>query len=301
MALPKTLEVVERDHLAYDINVAQWRDKDKPHGISGLFRLKNESEFMRWAIESHMEWLDEAVLVVQDSEDATIEIAHELTDIYGERIKVWHYPFEVTQYATPRHFSVPTNSVEHFVHLTNWGLSKCNYSWIAKIEGDVIAMPTFQVIRDIIDLDPDTPKYYGRVGFNIAGQEMDQFSYTNPRNAGWDEAVFPNDPKFHCIRDDKWESLNMRDYRHLLHNMGWSFIHVKRCKQGAVIGSERWEGLTEDNIRASIAGYNMTSPHPGPDDPVSDELLDWIINNAITRSRTHVGDFRSRGKSGGSA
>lgn len=284
MKLPNTIEVIEREYSEFDISVSEWRNKEKPHGISGMFRLKNEAEFMEWAIKSHMPWLDEAVLIVQESEDATVEIAYQLQNVYGEKIKIFEYPFNVTQIASKDHFDKPTNSVYHFVHLTNYGLSKCSYSHIAKIEGDVIAMPTFQHIRDLVDLNPEARRYYGRVGFNIAGEEMTHFSYTNPRNAGWDEAVFNNDPFFHCIRYDKWESINMQDFRHIpgiMENPGWSFIHTKRCKKNANQGTERWEPLDKDVIIKALENYGKSSPYPGNDNFADDSLFDWITNNAL--------------------
>jgi hypothetical protein len=71
----------------YEIDWDNWRDKPKPFGFSGCFRLRNESQFMETAILSHLPWLHEAVLVVQPSEDDTIEKAYRMANDH-ERIEV---------------------------------------------------------------------------------------------------------------------------------------------------------------------------------------------------------------------
>ena len=72
----------------------------KPFGFSGCFRLRNEAQFMKVAIQSHMAWLDEAVLVVQPSTDNTY---HTALDMAREdpRIKVYTYPFVPDWIDTP--------------------------------------------------------------------------------------------------------------------------------------------------------------------------------------------------------
>ena len=279
--------VAEREHNKFDISLNHWR-RPKPHGLSGCFRLKNEEEFMVRAVESHLPWLDEAVLMLQDSEDRTLEVAHELKNRWGDKIRIEHYPFVVHPSNTPGHFSLPENSVYTMMHLTNWAIYKCNYSWIAKIEGDVIALSTFSKIRDAVDKEPDAVRHYGRIGLNIAGEHYDQISYTNPRNAGWDESVFNNDPFWYCVRYGKWQSINMKEHRDKLINKGFSFLHTKRCKEGLsdpyscfqagrLPEIEKWVPFDRDHTREALKVHNAVRPHPGPDDFCPDVLFEATI------------------------
>ena len=259
----------------FDISIEKWRET-KPHGISGLFRLRNEAQFMMRAVMSHLPYLDEAVLIVQPSDDDTMAIAHDLA-AKSNKVRVLWYPFKVHPIASDGHFNVPENSVHTMMHMTNWGISQCKFSWVAKIEGDVICLPTFVHIRKAVDKEPNAHRYYGRVGLNLAGEHGEKFSSTNPRNAGWDEAVFNNHPMFYCHRADKWETINLHDHPDKLVNFGWSFLHVKRCKRGAKQGIETWMPLLEGHVQMALRQYNYEKKYPGRDDPlgIPELYLDW--------------------------
>lgn len=270
--LPTVLEEGIPD--SYNLDLEKWKSKEKPHGISAMIRLRNDTEFVSWAIDSHREWCDEFILVTQPSDDNTVELAEALAEQNGDVSHI-HYPY-VVEWVTPRVGEMPNNSIYSPAHMTNWGLNHCNYSWIAKVEGDVIALPTFAMIRDRVDLMPNEQKYYGRVGFNLAGSNYDLFSKTNPRNAGWDEAVFPNHPRFHCIGSQIWETMNMSDYPNLRENMGWSFMHMKRCKAAAKPGSEEWVEFTRSNVEEALKAYAQNrGPYPGPPEPTTEVLFEW--------------------------
>ena len=272
MILTEDVKVFEREHHHYDISIEKWA-VPKPHGISGVFRLRNEEQFMEAAVLSHLPWLDQAVLVVQPSEDRTEEIAYSLRAAHRDKIKIVHYPFPLHPAGSPEQKSAPDNSVYTLMHMTNWGISQCDYSWVAKIEGDVIGLSTFQNIREVVDADPNAIRYYGRVGLNLAGEKADHISFTNPRNAGYDEAVFSNHPTFHCINGGVWESTNIHDNRPLLRCMGWSFLHLKRVKHGRTAGIERWTAFTPENLRRALIEYNAKHPYPGLDSPTGEPCL----------------------------
>lgn len=266
-------KVLEREHAEFDLDKAAWK-ADKPHGISALMRLRNDTEFVEWTIRSHDQWIDEWVLVVQPSEDRTEEVAHRMVDLF-DNVRILYYPF-VVKWLVPEVGEMPDNSIYSPAHMTNWGLYQCKYSWIAKIEGDVIALPTFQHIRDIVDIRPNDKRYYGRVGLNLAGPRYRQISKTNPRNAGWDEGVFPNSPKFHCIGSHIWETINMTDWPQLRQNMGWSFMHMKRCKSKAGKGTEEWVEFTKANVEEALRVYGINKgAYPGPDEPTTEVLYRW--------------------------
>ena len=272
--LTEDIKVFEREYKKFDVSIEKWTAPHS-HGISGLFRLKNEEQFMEAAVLSHLQWLDQAVLVIQPSEDRTEELAYGLRAKHRDKIKIAHYPFPVHWLHAVQHESTAPEDISVFgmVHMTNWGISQCDYSWIAKIEGDVIGLATFENIREAVDAEPDAIRHYGRVGLNLAGEDARQFSFTNPRNAGWDEGVFNNHPRFHCIKADRWETINLHEDRSLLRNMGWSFLHMKRCKKGKTTGIERWTSLTPENLQRALIEYNSQHPYPGLDNPAGEPCL----------------------------
>jgi len=284
--LQNDIKVIEREQSEYDISLDHWK-RSKPHGISGCFRLKDEGEFMVQAVESHLVWLDEAVLVVQKSIDNTIELAHDLARKYPDKVRVYYYPFNVYKIDTFAHYTTPDNSVMTMAHLTNWAMYMCQYSWIAKIEGDVIALTSFDEIRRAVDEKPDILRYYGRIGLNIAGHECNLFSATYPRNAGWDEGVFNNNPYWHCIRNDKWETINFHEHRNNIQNMGFSFLHTQRCKNRVLRvpydGDDIWMPFNREHVERSLKIYSQDHTHPGPDNFCPDVLFEVTILDGYKR------------------
>ena len=274
------------------INYDQWREP-KPFGISGCFRLRNESQFMAAAVRSFLPYLDEAVLCVQPSDDNTAEIAEQLAEQYPDKIRLYYYPYIVDWIDTPEFFEKDPNKPGHLVHMSNYALSKCSYSWICKVEGDVIALPPMQNVIDAVNSDPEGINYYGMIILNLAGSAMDKFSKENPRNGGWDEAVFNNDPdQFHFERINKWEVVTA----HHKTCIGWTGLHMKRCKSGKDVswnGETYWK-LTRRNLTKALNEHDKTHSYPAKDNPHGiDELFDgawqkWLKPPDLKESEAEV-------------
>jgi hypothetical protein len=264
-------KVFERQHSRLDIDMEQWL-APKPFGISGCFRLRNEEEFMTDAVVSFLPYLDEAVLVVQPSEDRTLDVANDLASIYP-KVRIVKYPFVPHPFASPGHFDAPVNSIHHFVYVSNWALSQCRYSWIAKVEGDVIALSSMRDLRKRIENAPKIMRYYGVVILNLAGKDANQISVTNPRNGGWDEAVFNNDPRlWYFVRRGKWETIE-RVHDNVC--VGWAALHMKRCKTKFADGwnNEVWTAFNRESVRAALGNFNSSHSYPALDDPLGAECL----------------------------
>ena len=245
--------------------------KPKPFGISGCFRLRNESEYMEAAVLSHLPYLDEAVLVVQPSDDDTVERAHKLADEHA-KVNVYLYPFMVDWIGTEGFYQKDMNAPGHLVHMSNWALTRCRYSWIAKTEGDVICLSSFQRIVDLVHEFQERMHYYGRYILNIAGKDHDLISLENPRNGGDDEAGFRNHPHYSFTRSGKWEDITAGPRAAI----GWSALHTKRCKRKHWDGwnGETWIPWTRENVRFALEKFNRWRiPYWGQDDPLGAEVL----------------------------
>lgn len=231
---------------AYEIDWHDWQTRQKPIGISGCIRVRNEAQFMEASILSHINYLDEVVIVTQPSDDDTEAIADRLAREFAQ-VKVYHYPFVVDWIDTEGFYKKDPDQPGHLVHMSNWALSKCTYSWISKTEGDVICLSSYQKIVDAVKESPYRPFYYGRYILNIAGENCDKISVDNPTNGGWDEATFNNDPtRFKFVRSQKWEVIPINSPSQ---QMGISMLHMKRCKVGKVgWNNEQYAMLTKENV-----------------------------------------------------
>lgn len=266
--------VLEREFKEFDIDMEHWK-APKPFGFSGCFRVCNDAEFLEESILSHLPYLDEVVIALQPSTDGTEENAYRLADTY-EKVRVVKYPVKPHFIDVPEFHTDPENSIYSFVYLSNWALSLCKYSWIAKTEADVVCLPSFQKVIDIVKANPKEAIYYGRVILNLAGRDRDKFSLQNPRNGGWDECVIPNHPSYFFHRSGKWETIGMGP-KSLC--MGFSALHMKRCKADKADGwnGETYVDLTVENLTKALAAYGGIDPD-GPE--IVEKLIEWVYQSA---------------------
>jgi hypothetical protein len=261
-------KVQEWQFQQYNIDIVNW-ERPHPFGISGCFRVRNDHEFLYEAVTSHLPYLDEAVIALQPSDEKTERVVAELKKF--SKVRVVRYPVAPVFITDPEWESIPENSIRSFVYLSNWALSQCRYSWIARIEADVICLSSFGKIRERVEREPDKDILYGRVILNVAGYDRDQISATVPRNGGWDECVFPNHPAYRFSRKPKYEVLANP---HASECMGWSALHLKRCKWDKIgWNNEEYVPFDHPNVEAALRDFNANNPYPGPDNPLGEPCL----------------------------
>lgn len=169
-------------------------DNDRPLGLSGHMRVKNEALSIRASVESCIECLDELILVVQESIDKTEEIANELALKYKDKIRLYKYLPEVIPPASSAFVkkddvisNTPSSSIHNFAHYYNFGLIKIRYKYYIKIDADQIYIASYlqRVKNAILKADKFTKanrgvlnKILGRafyrfhhVLFNLLGME----------------------------------------------------------------------------------------------------------------------------------
>ena len=256
------------DELTIDFEA--WRRRPKLPGVSACIRVRNESQFMRAAVRSILPLVDEVILCVQPSDDNTREIAMSLENDFRDQVKSYWYPLVPDWIDTPAFYAKDPDAPGHMVHMSNWALSKCTHAWVLKVEGDVIALPSLSGMIERARAAVE-PVYYGIVILNVAGKDMDKVSFENPRNGGWDEAIFPNNPDtVRFVRRSKWE---VADPRCPSECLGWGMLHMKRCKVGK---DEAWNGehyipWDRDLVDEALRRYGA---YPGTDgDPYGHKVL----------------------------
>ena len=270
------MPVKEREYSAVDIDKTMWAGAH-PFGISGCIRVRNDSQFLRAAVLTHLPYMDEIVLAYQPSEDDTESVCESLVNEFPAKVRMVRYPVAPVFIFTPKWESTPVDSVYSFVYLSNWAISQCRYSWIAKFEADVIALSSLSKVVEAIKKEPNRRMYYGRALVNIGGPECDQFSEKIPCTGGFDEAFFPNHPDWHFIKNDKWEAVDqtVAEYRCI----GWGGLHLKRSKArnwGKI--DEPFQPFDSNHFKAVMTDWSKMHSWPGPDNPLGEPFLfenDW--------------------------
>lgn len=130
------------DYAQFQFNPADLT-RPRPFGISAYMRIKNEQQFVRLCIESHLPFYDEIIAVYNDCTDNTESILLDLQRQHPTKIKVFHYLPKVYWVCTPEHKAMnrTTNNVHSAANYSNFAVSKCTYSIATKLDADHLAIP----------------------------------------------------------------------------------------------------------------------------------------------------------------
>lgn len=79
----------------WNISQSAFSSKARKKGISGFARLKNSEIYLEKVIEAHLPYLDEIILVDNNSKDSTWKICQRLQNQYPNKIKIFQYLPEV--------------------------------------------------------------------------------------------------------------------------------------------------------------------------------------------------------------
>ena len=120
--------------------------KERPIGVSGLLRVKNDEDFLSACIDSCIGPLDELIIVCQPSDDRTQQIVETKRRQYPDKIRAYFYrprvlshnlSVEELEYAK----KLPSDSIHLLANYYNYTLSKASYRYAVKIDADQIYFP----------------------------------------------------------------------------------------------------------------------------------------------------------------
>jgi hypothetical protein len=125
----------------YDVRwpwTAQGYDSLKP-GLTCVFRVKNEARNLPWVLPPMLEAVQHVVLVDNQSDDGTPEIAQQVAESAGaaDRFTLASYPFRVSRAGT-EHLTTPPDSVHSLTHFYNWSFSHVRTTYSMKWDGDMV-------------------------------------------------------------------------------------------------------------------------------------------------------------------
>lgn len=127
--------------------------------ISAMLRVKNEQEYLREAVLSIIDLVEEVVIVDNGSTDATPQIIADLSEKYPEKVRSFIYPHQVARYGeeNQRLASTPEGrkSPALLKNFYNWCVNKCTHPFILKWDGDTIAT---SALAEALTTFKDSPK-----------------------------------------------------------------------------------------------------------------------------------------------
>ena len=126
----------------YQVDISGFK-KERPVGVSGLMRVKNEARWVAQSIDTCIDALDELIICYQACTDETPEIIEQKRQQYPDKIKVFFYAppvyaFELSKKDFDYACKLPEDSIHHFSNYTNYVLSKASFRYAVKIDADQI-------------------------------------------------------------------------------------------------------------------------------------------------------------------
>ncbi|KLI48123.1 hypothetical protein SZ41_07615 [Brachyspira hyodysenteriae] len=112
-------------------------DEERPLGISGHLRVKDEAMSLAECIDSCIDALDELIITYNKSTDNTEEILKEYAQKYPDKIRLYYYKPNIILYDNNKYlekFPILHNLCNYY----NYGYIKIKYKYYMKIDADQI-------------------------------------------------------------------------------------------------------------------------------------------------------------------
>ncbi|HUR81433.1 MAG TPA: glycosyltransferase family 2 protein [Thermoanaerobaculia bacterium] len=121
----------------------------RPLGLSAFVRCKNEEEYIVASLLSAYRAFDEIVVILNNSTDRTRELVEDLMTDHP-KIRLTEYTQECAP-AGPGYSAVVAQHPERsLARYYNWCLEQTTFSHVCKWDGDMIAVPTLDGVRDLL-------------------------------------------------------------------------------------------------------------------------------------------------------
>lgn len=146
------------------INISNRKD-----GVSGFMRVKNGGDTIFHCVESHIDILDEVLIVYNKCTDNTEEEINRLIRKYPSKIKIIEYEPEVYPIGSELHRKENEYSVHSLVNYYNFSLSNTSYQWCMKLDDDHV-LPQRKPGYNFSNVGKDTICYFS--GINLAWLDL---------------------------------------------------------------------------------------------------------------------------------
>lgn len=127
-----------------------------PKALSAMVRIRNEEQFLRTAILSIVDVLDEVVLIDNLSDDGTPSIIADLVRENPGKVRSVVYPYEIARVGRENMELAASDrgSPRLLANYYNWCVRQCTNEWVVKWDADMVALPEFAVAVDEFRASP---------------------------------------------------------------------------------------------------------------------------------------------------
>ena len=213
-------------------DIRQISSKGRRKWISGFARLRDSAFYLEKVIEAHLPYLDEIVLVDNNSQDNTWEICQSLQAKHPEKIRIFQYLPDVYRLWTEEYQTCPENSVHDMSYYYNWTLSQTSCQYAIKIDDDHLPLPKeFEKIRTRVLQGEYETSFLALGLYNIKKWERGlELDLQHPLAGIYgDFGIFPVSELTYFVKDKRCEN-----FIHRLKRKRWglALFHLKFWQEG---------------------------------------------------------------------
>ena len=160
---------------SFSVSSRQLNVRGRSPGISGYMRLRNEVAFVDDAIASHLPFLDELVVVDNNSSDGTWECVQKWVQRAPDKIRAYRYLPTVQPLGTKGGLNLPTDHPSSFANYCNFALVQTRRQIAITIDGDHVAIASvFERAREFAVRNVNEKTYVSIFGINLVahGREL---------------------------------------------------------------------------------------------------------------------------------
>jgi len=190
----------------------------RPIGLSAFIRCKNEEEYIVSSIASAYRVFDEIVVILNNSTDRTRVLVQDLMTDHP-KIRLMEYGRECAPAGAGYLARVEMAPERSLAKYYNWCMEQTTFSHVCKWDGDMIALPTFERVRDHIGSN-DVVAFDG---YDVLGRPT---TTLEPR-------IFRYDPVH--TRYEDWEL-----YEVLKHEYQTSYLFQEKCYLHMKLVKKEW-------------------------------------------------------------
>ena len=202
----------------------------KRKGVSAMLRIKNEADNIVGVLTGIKDIFDEICIVDNNSDDGTVDLIQaerQRCSVLNDKIRLFNYPFTVAR-CGDENFSTPADSVHSLAYYYNWCLSKCQFSYVWKWDGDMFLPLNFRssAVRFIKDLVNSKSGVGVAKGVTVYKGLNGKYYYRPSKYEG-EPHLFPNTPLVTYEKDILWERIHFDYEFRLLESDGPVFVELK--------------------------------------------------------------------------
>lgn len=211
----------------YNIDKKRFIGENRKYWISWFARLKNGDDFLKQSLESIIDYLDELILIDNNSTDSTKKICLDFQKKYPNKVIFYDYEPIVYPLWSKEYEEVDENSVHNMSYYYNWSLSKTNYKIVIKIDDDHLFIDE-EIKENIKNIKEN--KFNIIPWINLVKNEKEIFLPKNYAFAWlyWDYWFFKISPYTYFIKDKKCENFL---HPYWFNFMNIAFFHLKYFKK----------------------------------------------------------------------